>query len=323
MVEKKLVEQQSAKKNISASESEINQAVANIKQNFAMEMAKIGKPLKGKELDKAFKAELKRQGLTEKKFRERIALDIASNKYVQKEIFSKVAPPKEKAIKKLFNDTMKLAKGDKSVLKNLKPKQAQSYVMLARNLKMEMQAKVKASHILIKMNPKADKKQQGQLYKKAMTVYNQAKKKEKDAEYFTQLAAKHSDDLKTKNNGGDMGVIVKGMLPPQLKALENKAFSLDAGQIGTPVKTPFGYHILRVTAKEAAKTLKFEQVKNELAKFMIMQERQKKLDNLLASLKKTNKVKITYNPKEDEQFKQYLQEREKNKKQNTKKSDKK
>lgn len=292
MVDKELLFQSAGKNKIEATEAEINRAVSNIKQNFAMSVAKDGKPPEAKELDKLFTAELKNQGLDYEKFKSQVSKDISVNKYIQKEVFSKVKNPSEKEIKKLFDDAMKLVGGDKSGLEKLNQQELQSHIMLARSFQAEMQAKVRASHILIAVDPKADKKQQEKLRKKAMKVYDEAKAKKKDANSFAELAEKYSDDESTKHRGGDMGIIVKGTLPPPLKPLESKAFSLDVGEIGEPVKTPYGYHILKVTAREAAKTLNFEQTKGELAKFIIMQRRQEKLGEVVENLRSKAKIKI-------------------------------
>lgn len=58
---------------------------------------------------------------------------------------------------------------------------------------------------------------------------------------FAALAARHSD-CPSKANGGDLGPLPEGRLPP---AFESVALSLEAGQISEPVRTPNGWHLIR------------------------------------------------------------------------------
>lgn len=306
-----------SKEKIEPTEAEINQAISRIKQNFARATAKDGKPLAGKKLEKAFHTELKKQGLTYKQFRQQIIEELTVNKYIQKEVFSKVIPPKEKETKKLFDDTMKVAKGDKKPIEKLKPQEMRSHLMLAQNFKAEMSAKVRVSHILFKTDPGANKKELETIRKKAMNVLKKAKQKEKDSDFFAELARTHSDDKQSVQRGGDIGFIIKGMLP---KEFEDAAFALKPGKIAPrPVKTPYGYHIIRVTAEEEAKPLKFEQAKEELAKFLIVKKRQAKLDEILTGLKNNSTIKIS-KPKQKVKKKSVKKTDKQNKKDETEKT---
>ncbi len=63
-------------------------------------------------------------------------------------------------------------------------------------------------------------------------------------ESFDDLAARYSDDPATKDKGGDLGVFARGAM---LEPVEQAAFAMQAGDLGGPVKTTVGYHILSVT----------------------------------------------------------------------------
>ena len=87
----------------------------------------------------------------------------------------------------------------------------------------------------------------------------------KNGEDFKKLAKSKSKDG-TKNEGGDLGFFRKSELP---KELADAAFALTPGAYSAePVKTDFGWHVLKVDEVRDAKPPKFEDVKNELKNLM-------------------------------------------------------
>lgn len=92
---------------------------------------------------------------------------------------------------------------------------------------------VEASHILVKDKATADK------------VWKELKA----GGDFAKLAKQYSMDS-TAANGGQLGYFGKGQMVP---AFEKVAFSLGINEISKPVKTEYGYHIIKVTGKKEAK----------------------------------------------------------------------
>lgn len=83
-------------------------------------------------------------------------------------------------------------------------------------------------------------------------------------ELWDELVLEYSDDPGSKANQGKYLDVVRGKM---VKAFEDTAFAIQTvGEIAAPVKTQFGYHIIRLDAKSQAKTQAFEQVKPQLIK---------------------------------------------------------
>lgn len=80
-------------------------------------------------------------------------------------------------------------------------------------------------------------------------------------EDFAALAAELSDDGGTKNQGGDLGWVIRGQM---VGPFENALFSMEEGAIEGPVQTQFGAHIIQFEALQAGTQRSFEDVKDEL-----------------------------------------------------------
>lgn len=93
---------------------------------------------------------------------------------------------------------------------------------------------------------------------------NELKERALSGEPFNELAKNYSEDETTKDEGGDLGWLPIEML--QIEQFRNLAFALKEGEISEPFQTPFGYHLVRMEEKRAARKMSladdFEDIKN-------------------------------------------------------------
>ena len=101
--------------------------------------------------------------------------------------------------------------------------------------------KVEARHILIKVAEDAKEEKVNEALKRAQDIFDLTVK----GEDFEQLAKQYSEGP-TKDNGGYLGIFDKQSM---VKPFADKAFSLGAGEISKPVRTTFGWHLIKVVAK--------------------------------------------------------------------------
>lgn len=90
------------------------------------------------------------------------------------------------------------------------------------------------------------------------------------AKNFAQMAAKHTEEPGGKERKGSLGSFGRGRMVP---AFEEVAFSLPVGKVSAPVKTDFGYHLILVESKVAAKEASFDDHKVALASELIRKQK--------------------------------------------------
>jgi peptidyl-prolyl cis-trans isomerase C len=98
-------------------------------------------------------------------------------------------------------------------------------------------------------------------------------------EDFVALAKQHSKDPGSKGDGGDLGYFGKGQMVP---VFEETAFALKAGQVSAPVKSQFGWHIVKVEDRRARGAPPFESIKERLVASMIHRKAQEVAASLRA-----------------------------------------
>ena len=127
---------------------------------------------------------------------------------------------------------------------------AQSYIIEKEVIEPGLQKlydrktdEVRASHILFRLTPKASPQDTLKAYERAMNTLAQIPHVP-----FDTLASKYSEDWSVKANYGDLGFFSGGKMVPEF---EDACYSLRPGEYTkTPIRTQFGYHIIKVTARQ-------------------------------------------------------------------------
>ncbi|MDH5535159.1 MAG: SurA N-terminal domain-containing protein, partial [Betaproteobacteria bacterium] len=128
----------------------------------------------------------------------------------------------------------------------------------SRRSDFEVKEERQAAHILIAVDKTAGAETKTQARAKAQEIYEQVKK---NPDRFAELAQQHSRDPGSAQKGGDLGYFSRGLM---VKAFDDAVFKMKPGEIGPPVETEYGFHIIRLTAVRGAKGRSFEEVRGEL-----------------------------------------------------------
>lgn len=141
--------------------------------------------------------------------------------------------------------------------------------------------KVRTSHILIDTRNANTKEE----LEKAKQKIEDVKKELDSGKDFAELAKKYST-CPSSEKGGDIGFFErKG---PIVEPFAKVAFSMNTGEVSGPIKTQFGYHIIKVTEKQKGKDIKYDEAK-QMVDFVYMEQ---KTADLFKGLRKKAKVEV-------------------------------
>lgn len=136
---------------------------------------------------------------------------------------------------------------------------------------------VHARHILFRA-PAGDDKAGKEAEDKIKAVIARLKK----GEDFAKVATEVTEDPSGKANGGDLGYFTKEQMVPEFSEV---AFKLDKGQISDPVKTQFGWHVIKVEDQRIKPAPKFEEVKPQIENFVARKAQAELVTKLRADAK--------------------------------------
>ncbi|HUT44265.1 MAG TPA: peptidylprolyl isomerase [Desulfobacterales bacterium] len=203
----------------------------------------------------AYKKALEGMDFSEKEIRAEIQRSLAINQLLDTNVRQKITVTEEES-KKYYDNNPNLFK---------QPEQA------------------KASHILIKVAPDAEESKKIQARKKIETV----QKKVRQGEDFGLLAKANSEGP-TAQREGDLGYFSRSQM---VKPFEDAAFALNVGEVSGIVETQFGYHLIKLTDKKAARTIPYKEVQLRLEQNLKREKEKTEIQGYIENLKKSAKIK--------------------------------
>lgn len=201
-----------------------------------------------------FKNILTNMNLSEDTIKSQFKRDGAIQEFIDKEFVEKITIP-DKEIKIYYDSNRDLFK---------QPEQ------------------VRASHILINVDPKGDASQKAEALKKIKDVRRRLHK----GEDFSALAKQFSQ-CPSSAQGGDLGYFNRGQM---VKPFEKAAFALKSGAVSKIVETRFGYHLIKVVDKKPESIIGYKDVKDELGQYLKQEKVQKEVGLYVGKLKEKAKV---------------------------------
>jgi peptidyl-prolyl cis-trans isomerase C len=137
--------------------------------------------------------------------------------------------------------------------------------------KLTVGTKIKASHILVETE------------KEANDIIDKINK----GKGFADLARSLSKDSVSAKKGGDLGYFGRGQMVPEF---ESAALSLKPGEVSKPVRTRFGFHIIKLIEIKKGEPAKFEESKEAITRQITMEKRKKLFDKFIDRLKAGAKI---------------------------------
>lgn len=202
-----------------------------------------------------FKAEMNKAGETEDTFRTNVKRMFQQQKWMESQVGDK-AKISDADVKKFYDDNKK---------------------------EFEHPELVRASHILIRVPEDADDKTVAEKKKTAQAALDRVKKED-----FATVAKEVSEEPGAAQSGGDLSFFPKDRMVPEFA---NAAFAMKKGQVSKePVRTKFGWHVIKVTDRKDAGTMPYDEVKAQVSAYLEGGKRREAVRNVIDTLKAEAKI---------------------------------
>ncbi len=269
-IEDVLIKQEAKKKKIKVSKKELQDSVDQIKKRFANESE--------------FQAELKKEKISMAEFEKKLSEQVSVMKLVRQTVDSKVKVPTEPQIKEFFDKVQLKMKGGETGLSKEDDELATNLAVFLNRMSGEQ---IRLRQVFVSC-PKNATTEETKAALSRVDIVKKALKNGKTS--FAEIAGNYSEDAVSKSKNGDIGIVVKGDLPPEMDKI---VFDMNVGEYTKePIKTDNGYHFLRVEEKRASKAFSFDEVKNEIGELMYRNEAQKAYLGWINELKSKADIKI-------------------------------
>lgn len=212
--------------------------------------------------EKAFQEQMKQAGIDDAKLRQQIKDGLAQTSWIKSQVGDKAdATPAD--AEKFYKDN-------------------------AEQFKVA-DDQVRASHILFATKDAEGKDLPADKAKEKEAAAQAAYKKIKDGADFSKLADELTEDPSGKGKGGDLSYFSKGQMVPEF---DKQVFSMKVGDVSEPVKTQFGYHVIKVTDKRAAGSMipLDDELKAQLTGFLKSQKQQTAVRDVVEKVRSEAKI---------------------------------
>ncbi|MFH1414477.1 MAG: peptidylprolyl isomerase [Elusimicrobiota bacterium] len=203
-----------------------------------------------------FQNEISKQAMTGEKFRQNVRNQLMVIKLINQNVNGKISPPPDEELKIYYDEH-------------------QSEMMSPEQIRVR--------HILITTS---EERPQEESKKKIDEIYEMAKK---DPSKFSSFAEEHSEGP-SASQGGDLGYFSKGEM---VKEFEEVAFAMEVGDISKPVKTRFGYHVIKLIGKRSSEKKTFSEAKDKLKSLLYQMKMEKQYEKFLRELRDEAKISKT------------------------------
>jgi len=283
LIDEALLRQKADALKVKVYERELENGLTEIRKRFAA--SPDGTQLPPDKAEEAFRAELKKDGTTMEEFREKIRKQLMVQKLVQDTVKARVKLPGDAEVKAYFDNIALMLKGSEAEVKGLDAEALEELKAVTARFREITAERLRLRHILLKVKEGASAEEAAAAIKKAQDI---SQKLTGDLD-FDDAAVQYSEDQESAKNGGDLGYVVKGMLPADI---EKAAFALQVGENSQPLQSKFGWHILRLEEKRAPQKLRFDSVKNDLEQMLSQSSFAAELAAYLKELRKAAKVQV-------------------------------
>ena len=113
----------------------------------------------------------------------------------------------------------------------------------------------------------------------------------KEGADFEELAKKKSDDEYSRDNGGDLNFMYKGVFDP---AYDEAVSKLKPGETSGKVTTRFGFHVIQLIEKHPPEQAPFDEMENSIQKFLFMEEAKKLAEVYIEGMRKQAKIETFF-----------------------------
>lgn len=144
--------------------------------------------------------------------------------------------------------------------------------------------RMRVRHILFSMTTTKEDE------KRVLQTLQELRRRAQQGEDFSQLAREYSEDESTQEEGGDLGWVQPELL--QIPEFKTAVQGLKEGEISKPFKTDYGYHIIKVVAREEGRQLSLEKDYEQLKANALQHKQQQMLQDWINELKENMYIQI-------------------------------